>query len=63
MKKPIIEKEASKFLKFIKHSEYNVVEQLKKIPTRISLLALLLNSEPHHNALMKVYGESRLAHE
>ena len=28
---PIAEKEASEFLKFVKHSEYSVVEQLNKI--------------------------------
>ena len=28
--KPITEKEASEFLKFIKHSEYSVIEQLTK---------------------------------
>ena len=41
------EKEAVEFLKFLKHSEYNVVEQLHKQPARISVLALLLNSEVH----------------
>ena len=59
---PIIENEAFKFLKFIKHSEYNVVEQLNKLPTRISLLALLMNFEPHHKALMKVLSEAYVAH-
>ena len=38
--KPITKKEASKFLKFIKHSEYSVIEQLNKTPSRISLLSL-----------------------
>ena len=38
--KPITKKEASKFLKFIKHSEYSVIEQLNKMPTKISLLFL-----------------------
>ena len=31
----VIENEASKFLKFIKHSEYSVVKQLNKLSTRI----------------------------
>ena len=44
---PITEAEGSEFLKFIKHSEYNVVEQLHKTPARISLLSLLTSSEPH----------------
>ena len=53
-KKPVDEEEAQEFLKFIKHSEYNVVEQLNKQPVRISILSLLLNSEPHRNVLLKV---------
>ncbi|XP_052876188.1 uncharacterized protein LOC108487743 [Gossypium arboreum] len=45
IKEPVKEKEAKKFLKFLKHSEYSVVEQLRKQPARISVLALLLSSE------------------
>ena len=45
-KKPInelvTEMEADEFLKFIKHSEYSIVEQLHKLPAKISLLALML---------------------
>ena len=47
----ITEVEASEFLKFIKYSEYNVVEQLNKTPIRIFLLSLLISSEPHRDAL------------
>ncbi|XP_016724907.2 uncharacterized protein [Gossypium hirsutum] len=54
VKRPMNEEEAYEFLKFIKHSEYNVVEQLSKESTRISVLSLLLNSEPHRNALLKM---------
>ncbi|XP_016667431.1 uncharacterized protein [Gossypium hirsutum] len=59
--KPITEKEAKKFLMFLKHSEYSVVEQLHKQLVRISVLALLLNSEVHHNALMNVLKETYVA--
>ena len=48
---PITEMEADEFLKFIKHSEYSIVEQLHKLPAKISLLALILNSEPHREAV------------
>ncbi|XP_012488105.1 uncharacterized protein LOC105801338 [Gossypium raimondii] len=58
---PIKEEEAREFLKFIKHSEYSVVEQLHKQPARISVLALLLNSEGHRNALLKVLNETYVA--
>ena len=44
---PVFEAEANEFLKFNKHSEYNIVEQLHKLPAKISLLSLMLNSEPH----------------
>ncbi|KAA3464082.1 reverse transcriptase [Gossypium australe] len=55
---PVKEKEAKEFLKFLKHSEYSVVEQLRKQPARISVLALLLSLEVHHEALMKVLNET-----
>ncbi|XP_052481270.1 uncharacterized protein LOC105762258 [Gossypium raimondii] len=57
-KKAVNEEEAHEFLKFIKHSEYSVVEQLNKQPARISVLSLLLNSEPHRNALLKVLNQA-----
>ncbi|KAK5832277.1 hypothetical protein PVK06_016078 [Gossypium arboreum] len=60
-KKPVDEEEAQEFLKFIKHSEYNVVEQLSKQPAQISVLSLLLNSEPHRNALLKVLNQAYVA--
>ncbi|XP_016732690.2 uncharacterized protein [Gossypium hirsutum] len=59
--KPINEEKAREFLKFIKHSEYSVVEQLHKQPARISVLALLLNSEGHRNALLNVLNETYMA--
>ena len=52
------ENEACKFLKFIKHSEYSIIEQLNKMPARISLLSLFQNSEVHRNALLKALGEA-----
>ena len=50
----VTEKEANEFLKFIKHNEYSIVEQLHKLPTKISLLALMMNFEPHREAVLKV---------
>ncbi|XP_016755114.1 uncharacterized protein [Gossypium hirsutum] len=55
---PVKEEEAVEFLKFLKHSEDNAVEQLHKQPARISVLSLLLNSEVHRNALMKMLNET-----
>ncbi|XP_012477638.1 uncharacterized protein LOC105793260 [Gossypium raimondii] len=60
---PVTESEAREFLKFLKHSEYSVIEQLRKQPTRISVLTLLLSSEVHRNALMKVLNETYVAND
>jgi len=49
--KPVTEEETNEFLKLMKHGEYSVVEQLKKTLARISLLSLILSSEPHRKAL------------
>ena len=51
---PVSEAETNEFLKFVKHSEYSIVEQLHKLPAKISLLSLMLNSEPHKEAMLKV---------
>ncbi|XP_017617654.1 uncharacterized protein LOC108462186 [Gossypium arboreum] len=63
IKEPIAENEAKEFLKFLKHSKYSVVEQLHKQPARISVLTLLLSSETHRNALMKVLNETYIAND
>ena len=60
---PIVQKEACEFLKFIKHSEYSVVEQLNKMPARISMLSLLQNSDIHRNALLKALDKAYVAHD
>ncbi|KAA3483199.1 hypothetical protein EPI10_005391 [Gossypium australe] len=60
---PIAEKEAKEFLKFLKQSEYSVVEQLHKQPACISVLALLLSSEAHRNELIKVLNETYVAND
>ncbi|XP_017613603.1 uncharacterized protein LOC108458711 [Gossypium arboreum] len=58
---PVMENEAKEFLKFPRHSEYSVVEQLHQQPDRISILALLLNSEVYRNVLMKVLNKTYVA--
>ncbi|XP_052483297.1 uncharacterized protein LOC128037420 [Gossypium raimondii] len=58
---PIKEEEAKEFFKFLKHSEYSIVEKLRKQSARISILALLLSSEEHRNALLKVLNETYVA--
>ena len=51
---PVTKAEVNEFLKFIKHIEYSIIEQLHKMPAKISLLALMLNSEPHRKAMLKM---------
>ncbi|PKI59576.1 hypothetical protein CRG98_019985 [Punica granatum] len=61
--KKVIEEEAEAFMKIIKASEYKVVEQMAKSPAHISLLALLLGSEPHREALLKVLTAAQIPKE
>ena len=50
-------------LEIIKRSDYNVVEQLGKIPSKISMLALLLCSEAHAKALVKILKTAHVPQE
>ena len=59
---PVTEKKADEFLKFIKHSEYNIFEQLHKLPAKISLLALMLNTEPYREAVLKILKQAYVPH-
>ena len=62
LNEPVSEAEANEFLKFIKHSEYSIVEQLHKLPAKISLLSLMLNFEPHREAMLKVLKQAYVPH-
>uniref|UniRef100_A0A2N9GFF0 G-patch domain-containing protein n=1 Tax=Fagus sylvatica TaxID=28930 RepID=A0A2N9GFF0_FAGSY len=53
-----VEEEAADFLRIIKSSEYSIVKQLSKMPSHISVLSLLLASESHRKALLKVLNEA-----
>ncbi|KAH1254404.1 hypothetical protein GmHk_04G010856 [Glycine max] len=53
--------EASQFLCIIQQSEFKVIEQLNKTPARVSLLELLMSSEPHRALLVKVLNEAHVA--
>ena len=50
-------------LKIIKKSDCNVVEQLGKTPSKISMFALLLYSEAHAKALVKFLKTAHVPHE
>src|ERR1051325_174467 len=45
-------------LKIIKMSDYNIVEQFLQTPSKISILALLMNSSAHRESLMKVLDQA-----
>ncbi|PKI78481.1 hypothetical protein CRG98_001121 [Punica granatum] len=61
--KKVTDQEAEAFMKVIKAIEYKVVEQMGKSPAHISLLALLLSSEPHRDALLKVLTVAQIPKE
>ncbi|XP_070040824.1 uncharacterized protein [Nicotiana tomentosiformis] len=60
VKKPVTEEEAEEFLKKMKMQDYSIVEQLRKIPAQISLLSLLIHSDEHRKALMKILNEAHV---
>lgn len=47
----------------MKLPEHSVVEQLKKTPAQISLLSLLIHSEEHHKAIIKILKETYIPSE
>ncbi|KAF1865946.1 hypothetical protein Lal_00041727 [Lupinus albus] len=51
MEREVSEEEACEFLRFLKQSEYQVIDQLSRTPTNVSLLSLLMNSEAHREVL------------
>ncbi|XP_070040077.1 uncharacterized protein [Nicotiana tomentosiformis] len=58
VKKTVTEEEAEEFLKKMKMQDYSIVEQLRKTPAQISLLSLLIHSDEHRKALMKILNEA-----
>ncbi|XP_006574116.1 uncharacterized protein [Glycine max] len=60
-KKEVSLEEAGEFLRIIQQIEFKVIEQLNKTLTRVSLLELLMSSEPHRALLVKVLNEAHVA--
>jgi hypothetical protein len=58
-----ISSDSNEVLKLIKRSEYKVIDQLMQTPSKISILSLLLNSEVHREALMKVLDQAFVDHD
>jgi len=60
-KKEVSLEEVSEFLRIIQQSEFKVIEQLNKTLARVSLLELLMSSEPHRTFLVKVLNKAHAA--
>ncbi|XP_015161559.1 uncharacterized protein [Solanum tuberosum] len=60
---PVTEEEAEEFLRKMKLSDYSIVEQLRKTPAQISLLSLLIHSDEHRKAIMKILNEAHVPNE
>jgi hypothetical protein len=58
-----VDSDLDEILKLIKKSEYKMVEQLMQTPSKISILSLLLNSDAHREALMKVLDQAFVDHD
>ncbi|XP_030443301.2 uncharacterized protein LOC115665583 [Syzygium oleosum] len=56
-KRAVSNEEAEQFLAIIKTSEFDVVNQLRKMPAQISLMDLFKSSKKHKNALFKILNE------
>ena len=52
--KEVTDEDAYEFLKFFQQSQYNVVDQLNRMPAKVSLLELLMHSNSHRKLLMKI---------
>ncbi|KAI5389777.1 hypothetical protein KIW84_075179 [Lathyrus oleraceus] len=59
----VVNEDCDEMLRLIKKSEYNIVNQLLQTPSKISVLSLLLNSEPHREALQKVLDLAYVDHD
>lgn len=62
IRKEVSDEEANEFLKFIRQSEYAVIDQQNRTPAKISLLSLILNSELHRKMLFKVLNKAHVIH-
>ena len=59
----IVYKDSDEILKLIKRSEYKVVDQLLQTPFKIFIMSLLLNSDAHREALIKVLNQAYVDHD
>ncbi|XP_050889755.1 uncharacterized protein LOC127095054 [Lathyrus oleraceus] len=60
---PAPSNEVNEFLRIIKKSDYRVVDQLNQTPSKISMLSLLMCSEAHRDALVKILRTAHIPQE
>ncbi|XP_070019699.1 uncharacterized protein [Nicotiana sylvestris] len=60
-KKPVTEAEAEELLKNMKVQDYSIIDQLRKTPSQISLLSLLIHSKEYARVLIKVLNEAHIS--
>ncbi|KAI5389066.1 hypothetical protein KIW84_074644 [Lathyrus oleraceus] len=58
-----LDDDAEEFLRIIKKSEYKLVDHLQQTPSKISILSLLLSSEGHREALLKILRKAYVPQE
>ncbi|XP_075076752.1 uncharacterized protein LOC142163373 [Nicotiana tabacum] len=58
LKKLVSAEEAEAFFQNMKMADYEVIDQLRKFPEQVSLLALLMNSAEHQKVLIKTLNEA-----
>ncbi|XP_070020454.1 uncharacterized protein [Nicotiana sylvestris] len=58
LKKPVSAEEAEEFFRKMKAADYEIIDQLRKSPTQVSLLYLLMNSTEHQKVLIKTLNEA-----
>jgi len=59
----IVYEDSDEILKLIKRNEYKIVDQLLQTPSKISIMSLLVNSNAHMEALMKVLNQAYMDHD
>lgn len=59
-KKQVTEEDLKNFYEVVRQSEYDVVEQLKKTPVKISIMSLLQTSEVHRKILLHILNDAHV---
>ncbi|XP_019239065.1 PREDICTED: uncharacterized protein LOC109219096 [Nicotiana attenuata] len=60
-KKSVSSEEAEQFFRKMKTSEYAIIDQLRKTPSKIMLLSLVLSSNEHQKVLLKTLNEAYIS--